>query len=51
MDFMNEASKAMNFTWSTDIIKDWGMFPKSGIFNFCIISDIILLYYNQLGNQ
>ena len=43
---MNEASKAMNFTWSTDIIKDWGMFPKSGIFNFCTISDI-----NQVGNQ
>ena len=37
---MNEASKAMNFTWSTDIIKDWGMFPKSGIFNFCTSSDI-----------
>ena len=33
VDFMNEASKAMNFTWSTDIIEDWGMFPKSGYFS------------------
>ena len=51
---MNEASKAMNFTWSTDIIKDWGMFPKSGIFNFCTISDsnklfIQLIAFNWLG--
>ena len=39
VDLFEEASKTMNFTWSSDHTNDWGLIPVQG-----------LEYYNYSGN-
>ena len=55
VDIMDNAAKIMNFTWTSDISNDWGMFPKSGPFNISgkwegVMGNVVLGNYDVSVN-